>query len=143
MRVTRRQLKRIIKEEKRKVLDERKVRRLVRRSLTEQAFHPMHPAAMPPAAFHPMHPDHLRDAGADMSADPAWQEALRHVGARSLQDVQVLEQAFDDGFDAVAAGFQSMETILDLGALTMELGTLDGDPAALSSAFGNSMLITA
>ena len=130
MRVTRRQLRRIIKEEKAKVLAERKVRRLVRRSLTEQAFHPMHP-------------DHLRDAGPDMSTDPAWQKALAHVGARSLQDVQVLEQEFDDGFDDAAARFQSMETIPQVGSGTMELGTLDGMPAALSSAFGDSMLISA
>ena len=130
MRVTRRQLRRIIREEKTKVLTEQKVRRIVRRRLTEQAFHPMHP-------------DHLRDAGPDMSTDPAWQEALAHVGARSLQDVQVLEQEFDAGFDDAAARFQSMDRISQIGGGTMELGTLDGVPAALSSAFGDSMLITA
>ena len=130
MKITKRQLRRIIKEEKTKVLSEQKVRRTVRRRLTEQAFHPMDP-------------DHLLDVGDDMSADPAWQKALSHVGARSLQDVQVLEQEFDDGFDAVVAGFQSMETIPQVGGGTMELGTLDGMPAAWSSAFGDSMLITA
>ena len=114
MKITKRKLRRIIKEE----------------LLREQAFHPMNP-------------DHLRDVGADMSEDPAWQKALSHVGVRRLQDVQVLEQEFDAEFDDVAAGFQSMARIPQIGGGTMELGTLDGVPAALSSAFGDSMLITA
>ena len=65
------------------------------------------------------------------------------MGARSLQDVQVLEQEFDAGFDEVAAGFQSMDRIPQIGGGSIELGTLNGAPAVLSTVFGTSMLVTA
>ena len=69
MKITKRQLRRIIREEKRKVLAERKIRRLVRRRLREQAqpFNDLEMEALEHILF---------DIGVDLTDDAEIQEII-------------------------------------------------------------------
>ena len=103
MKVTKRQLRRIIKEEKAKVLAEQKVRRIVRRKLMEQAGQGLVFISGFRSMVAPLTPDglHADGAGAREVPDGRWKDAYDAgdlaAAAAELSKLGVTHVGGDDG----------------------------------------------